>query len=384
MSAVGVLTLAEVCKTPAAHLGQLDVATLNLLCAQGLPHSEDIDLGRISDWLDDAARQVELVTARHWYRFLDSPEFYHNSPAYFRCYYMLQVLQEDFGVKYNPKRAVDSDFQNAACMTPDFRDSRDLFIHGIIDGEGGTCCSMPILYAAVARRLGYPLELVEAPAHYFCRWNDPDGSKFGTPEVINIEGAGYGIATYPDEYYRTWPKPWSDADKAADCYLKSLSPEQELASFLATRGECLSDCGRTAEAIQAYTWAISLAPNDIRYRSQLVKLRNRIGDTVQDRLRLEDISRRRGPPHGEICQCARCQDARRAMIPKGHPGHANECQCLLCNQTRAAKPANGFPAHPSGCQCFNCKEARQPKQSTPGHPPGCLCFQCRPMTPFRR
>ena len=210
------------------------------------------------------------MTSRHWYRFLDSPETYHNSPAYFRCYYMLQVLQEDFGVKYNPKRATDSDFQNAACMTPDFRDSRDLFIHGIIDGEGGTCCSMPVLYAAVARRLGYPLELVEAPGHYFCRWSDPDGSKFGTPEIINIEGAGYGIATYPDEYYLTWPKPWSDADKRADCYLKSLSPKQEFAGFLATRGECLSDRGRTAEAIQAYTWAIGLAPSDIRYRSQLV------------------------------------------------------------------------------------------------------------------
>ncbi len=316
---------------------------------------------------------------------LETAETYHNSRTYFRCSFLLQVLQEDFGVKYNPKRATDSDFQNAACMTPDFRDSRDLFIHGIIDGEGGTCCSMPILYAAVARRLGYPLDTVEAPGHLFCRWNDPDGSKFGTPEVINIEGAGYGIATYPDEHYKTWPKAWSDADKAADCYLKSLTPAQELAGFLATRGECLSDCGRTAEAIQAYTWAIGLAPNDIRYRSQLVKLRNRIGDTVQDQLRLEDISRRRAPPHGEICQCARCQEARRAMAPKGHPGHANECQCLLCKQTRdAASGSRGFPFHPPGCQCLGCKQAVQTNQSTPGHPPGCLCFQCRPMTPFRR
>jgi hypothetical protein len=60
MSAIGVLTLAEVCKTPAT-LGQLDVATLNLLCAQGLPYSEDIDLDRIEEWLEKAARQVELV-----------------------------------------------------------------------------------------------------------------------------------------------------------------------------------------------------------------------------------------------------------------------------------------------------------------------------------
>ena len=297
---------------------------------------------------------------------------------------MLQVLQEDFGVRYNPKRTTDSDFQNATCMNPDFRDSRDLFIHGIIDGDGGTCCSMPVLYAAVARRLGYPLRLVEAPGHLFCRWDDPTGSIDRVPEVINIEGSGDGISTYPDEYYLTWPKPWSDADRKADCYLKTLSPEQEFASFLATRAECLTDCGRTAEAIQAYTWAIALAPSDIRYRSQLAKLRNRIGDAAQDRLRLEDITRRRGPPHGDICQCARCQEARRAMAPKGYPGHANECQCSQCKQVRTVKPSTVFPAHPSGCQCFNCKEARQPVQTTPGHPPGCFCFQCRPMTPFRR
>ncbi|MFN0017422.1 MAG: transglutaminase family protein [Pirellulaceae bacterium] len=372
------------------------MATLNLLCAQGLPHSEDIDLDRIGEWLDKAARQVELVTARHWYRFLKSPEFYHNSPAYFRCYYMLQVLQEDFGVKYNPKRAVDSDFQNANCMNPDFRDSRDLFIHGIIDGEGGTCCSMPILYAAVGRRLGYPLEIVEAPGHYFNRWNDRDGSKFGTAEVINIEGSGYGITTHPDEYYRTWPKPWSDKDKAADCYLKSLSPEQELAGFLATRAECLTDCGRTTEAVQAYVWAISLSPTDIRYRSQLGKLTYRIGDDAQDRKRLEDIKKRqrellspkpnkpKSPPHGDICQCVVCVEARKAMTPAGFPGHWSGCPCLSCKQARETKPVSAFAGHPPGCPCFNCQEARQPKQSTPGHPPGCFCVQCRPIFPFRR
>ncbi len=40
-------------------------------------------------------------------------------------------------------------------------DSRFLFIHGLLTGFGGTCVSMPILYLAIARRLGYPLKLVE-------------------------------------------------------------------------------------------------------------------------------------------------------------------------------------------------------------------------------
>ena len=63
-----------------------------------------------------------------------------------------------------------------------------LFIHGIIDGPGGTCASMPVLYVAVGRRLGYPLKLVEARGHLLLRWDDPLGQRLGTPDVFNVEG----------------------------------------------------------------------------------------------------------------------------------------------------------------------------------------------------
>ncbi len=39
----------------------------------------------------------------------------------------------------------------------------------IADDNGGTCVSMPVLYTAVARRLGYPVKLVLAKGHAFCR-----------------------------------------------------------------------------------------------------------------------------------------------------------------------------------------------------------------------
>ncbi len=106
------------------------------MCAGGLPHADNIDIPKLLEWLEKAAEQVEYETRRHWYRFLEAPDQYHNSPGYFCCYYLLQVLQEDFGVRYNPARIVDEDFQNPKCLNPDFKDSRDLFIHGIIDGPG--------------------------------------------------------------------------------------------------------------------------------------------------------------------------------------------------------------------------------------------------------
>src|SRR5262249_32550659 len=150
-------------------------------------------------------------------------------------------------------------------LDPDFRDSRDLFIHGMIDGPGGTCSSMPVLYVAVGRRLGYPLKLVETRGHLFIRWDDPQGRCFVVPETFNVEGTGSGIASYEDDHYRTWPEPWTEADKAGGWYLKSMTPREELASVLTTRGHCLTDNGRLALAVQVYGWASAVVPDDRRY-----------------------------------------------------------------------------------------------------------------------
>lgn len=208
--------LAELCESPDAFLAKLEVGALNLMCAVGLPGAEDLDVAKYLDWLDDAAHQVDLSIRRHKHRWDTFPSTYNNSPGYFCCYHLLQTLQENLGVKYNPARITDSDFQNPLCINPDFSDSRDLFIHGMMNGPGGTCASMPVIYVAVGRRLGFPLKLVEAPGHLFLRWEDLQGERFGFPERFNIEGAGEGISSFPDDFYRTWPRAWRPTTKLVD------------------------------------------------------------------------------------------------------------------------------------------------------------------------
>ena len=100
-------TLAQFFNSPASHLATLDVDALNIMCAAGLPRAEKVEPARLLNWLDDAAHQVGLETRRHWYRFDRSPGMYKNSPGYFCCYFLLQVLQEDFRVRYNPARVRD-------------------------------------------------------------------------------------------------------------------------------------------------------------------------------------------------------------------------------------------------------------------------------------
>jgi hypothetical protein len=278
--------LAQFIRCPLEAIEGYDIAALNLRCAQGLPGAEELDEGRMLDWLDQAAQDVHFETRRHWYRFTEVPSAYHNSAAYFCCYFLLQVLQEDLGVRYNRARVRDTKFQDPSCFEPDFRDSRDLFIHGMIDGPGGTCASMPVMYVAVGRRLGYPLKLVQTRGHLFARWDDPEGKCFGFPETFNVEGAGEGIASYRDEHYKTWPEPWSEIDEAEGWYLKSMTPLDELASFLATRGDCLTDNGRLAEAVQAYEWATVVAPGDKRYQQVLARTQQRYLAQHEDEISL--------------------------------------------------------------------------------------------------
>jgi hypothetical protein len=391
-------SLAALCSLGEDDLSRIDVAVFNLLSATGLPGAENLDIARLLDWLDDAAERVSLETRRHWYRFLHSPATYKDSPAYYCCYFLLQVLQEDFGVKYNPARAVDPSFQDPRRL-PDFRDSRDLFIHGIIDGHGGTCGSMPVVYVAVGRRLGYPLKLVEARGHLFIRWEDPLGARFGFPERFNIEGAGYGMASFPDSHYETWPEPWTPAERAAGCYLKSLSPRGELAAFLATRAHCLIDNRRAADAIQALRWACALVPHDERQRNELARLLRSLCPSpeqlyerqmaiIRQKLWQQHHSFGTGGLHSDVvmpghapgCPCASCRKVRHAEGSGVRPvGHPTSCCCLHCKQ--AAPRANrAVPGHHPNCCCHQCKRAGGSGGAwarPSGHPPQCPCFQCQ-------
>ncbi len=207
---------------------------------------------------------------------------------------------------------------------------------------------MPVVYVAVGRRLGFPLKLVEAPGHLFFRWEDLQGQRFGIPERFNIEGAGKGIRSYPDDFYRTWPREWRPYDKAGGWYLKSLSPVEELAVFLATRA-CLEDNGRLGEAIQAYNWATKLCPEDLRYGFQLVKLLKRGHEAGRQALESERLM----------------LDLERMTFEQQR------------RRLESAPVQVGGQLHNDTCKCWHCRQARQPVHQMPGHPPGCTCANCQ-------
>lgn len=137
----------------------------------------------------------------------------------------------------------------------DFTRSQDLFINGLLDGTGGTCTSMPVLYVAIGRRLGYPLKLVAGTGHLFLRWDDSV-----TGERFNIEGTSRGFLSHPDEQYINWPRKPARAEIEGGYLLKSMTPREELAAFLDSRGTCLLHSGRLSDAAKAYRTAVELSP----------------------------------------------------------------------------------------------------------------------------
>ena len=85
-----------------ARLESLDIARMNMLCAEGLPGAGRLNVNRSLAALDQMAARVKDETIRHLYRFRRNPSEFEHSEAYFRMLMMAVVLAEDFGVRYAP------------------------------------------------------------------------------------------------------------------------------------------------------------------------------------------------------------------------------------------------------------------------------------------
>lgn len=232
---------------------QLDIARMNLICAKGLPGAEQLDITNSIAVMGQMASRVKSETERHAYRFHKNPAEFENSEGFFRMTILMVVLAEDFHVRYAPNKMATA--ANASMGDGFFANSQDVFLHGLTGAtRQGTCSSLPVLYVAVGRRLGYPLKLVTTKGHLFVRWESAS-------ERFNFEAAGNGANRFSDDYYRHWPLEVSKAEIQADGHLKSLTPIEDLAVFLSIRGMCLAESGRYAEASDSFAHAAKLAPS---------------------------------------------------------------------------------------------------------------------------
>jgi hypothetical protein len=88
-------SLAELLALPVGDLDKVDIGLINILCAEGLPGSENLNVQKSLDALDTWAQLVKTETLRHFYRFVDHPELFCHSQAYYEMQMMGDVLVND-------------------------------------------------------------------------------------------------------------------------------------------------------------------------------------------------------------------------------------------------------------------------------------------------
>jgi len=102
-------------------------------------------------------------------------------------------------------------------------------ISGVLDSQKGSCYSLPLVYLAVAQRLGYPIYPVIAPQHVFLRYVDPSYT------MQNIEPTFKGFYTSDETYIETFHITPKQIKTGA--YLRTLTYKEYLGEMIACNGE---------------------------------------------------------------------------------------------------------------------------------------------------
>ena len=245
--------LTQLLALPPEQLDKVDIARMDLLCANGLHGSENLDVQQYLDTLDAWAQHVDSETKRNQHLFDEHPERFKNSLAYFRMAMLATVLVQDLQIQYNPER--EKQLENGHTLPTEkdenefFADSKDVFINGLLDGKHyGTCASMPFLYVAIGRRLGYPVTLATTESHFYVRYEEGNGKHF------NVEATENRAFLTPsdDEYKNPWELHLTDDEVKGMVYLQPMSNKEILGQLLLTRSVVLRSMGQYDK--QAETW----------------------------------------------------------------------------------------------------------------------------------
>lgn len=252
-------TLAELLALPSDQLNKVDIARIDLLCAEGLPTSEKLDIEKCIKTLDEWTRKVKAETERNHHRFVEHPEKFKNSIGRYRMAAMAAVISQDLRVKYNPEREkelLDNKFfaqgePYGEAERSFTSDSSDLFLHGLLsDKRYGTCASMPYLYVAIGRRLGYPVSIAGTHMHSYVYYDEGNGKHFNFEATENR-----GFVTPSDDEYRKplWGAPSDPEFFEKRGLLRPMSNKESMARILAGRAAVFRSHGRHDE--EAQTWA---------------------------------------------------------------------------------------------------------------------------------
>jgi regulator of sirC expression with transglutaminase-like and TPR domain len=142
------------------------------------------------------------------------------------------------------------------------RKAKNCFLNGILDTKKGACFTMPLLYLCLAERLGLPIYGVNAPQHFFLRWNDENYRS-------NIEATGGGGEVPDEQYIRDFHI--TEGELINGCFMSNMATEQVIGNIYEARGSYYMRKGQTEKAIRDYRKTVELNPKNVEIWSNLSK-----------------------------------------------------------------------------------------------------------------
>jgi len=245
-------TVWQLLALPDAELEKVDVIELNLAVVREIPGLEDLDTAKYQRIVDGWANQVKAALLAGEMAFRQSPEKWKNDVRFFRLGQVAGYLDQEVGIAYiaEQKRAEQVRYT----------DPGDLFLHGLIDTNQGTCGNMPTLHVAIGRRLGWPVSLAAVASHAVCRYDD--GQVAYNIEATRTDAGGTFSAGTDEEYLEEFNLPRRAVTSGSD--LHGMTARQMFGYFIAMRARHFADTGRMDLADRDYALARALLPNHRR------------------------------------------------------------------------------------------------------------------------
>ncbi len=207
---------------PEEELARIDPVVVNLVVLSCIPEYSDIDIAhyvrQVDQWAADIRRGLDhaLATGAR-----SEPAYRHDPDLWKAGGMAVAIAGQSIGVTYTAERLDETDLSQ-------------LFLPGRIDARRGTCSNMPVLYLAIAHRLGWPLRAVVSRNHMWTRWDD--GTKRFNLEATTATSDGeFGsfLSTPDEEYKRQLATPRIAIESGSD--FTRLTARQTLGVYLQTR-----------------------------------------------------------------------------------------------------------------------------------------------------
>ncbi len=191
----------------------------------------------------------------------------------------------------------------------DYYDPRNSFLNEVLDRRLGIPISLSLVYLAVARRLGLPVDGVSFPGHFLVRHSAPG-------RVLFVDPYNHGELLTAEDCRRRWSAVAQGRGEFQPRWLEPSTPRQILARMLHNLKRIYGEKGDDVRTLWVIDRLLLLAPDDLAERRDRGLVSARLGGTAAAAADLEAYlaASPAAPDAEEIRELAQALRTRQPML----------------------------------------------------------------------